>query len=314
MIRIRSVVYQYIVKDAPARIPKPVIIPANNLSKLTNMDFSVFIQETATIESIRAIGLQGLLSSLESRKELMTHKDIFRIVTGLCRLDVIHNNGILQLLLECFDARMRSLMAHEIALMAVELSACTRRLGETSYTHAKKSVIMVLEFLVDQFKKKIDAASPRDLAYMLSAVADMGLTDAELIEVVGNSASMQIGLFHGPDLADLWIALDVLGAHHQRFFASSVPHLTNRISLFHDKQIIPLVGVVSRAFLRDIADVSQITRSRLIERLVTELETRPLHDITQGWQNFEGSLKNLGIEEKVPRAIRFYRKISASLI
>lgn len=314
MLRFRSAIYQYIVKDAPTRILKPVIIPAHNLSKLTNMDFSVYIQETATIESIRAIGLQGLLSSLESRKELMTHKDIFRIMTGLCRLDVIHNSGILQLLLECFDARMRSLMAHEIALMAVELSACTRRLGKTSHTDAKKSVIMVLEFLVDQFKNKIDAASPRDLAYMLSAVADMGLTDAELIEVVGNSASVQIGLFHGPDLADLLIALDVLEVHHHRFFASSVPHLTNRISLLHDKQIITLVGVLSRAFLRDIAGVSQITRSRLIERLVTELETRPLQDITHGWHNFEGSLKSLGIEGRVPRVIRFYRKNVASLI
>lgn len=309
MMLLRCALRHKTINEGQLRVRKPVIIPIDNLSKLTNRDFSMFIYESASIESMRAIGLSSLVATIESRKDLMTHKDVFRLMTGLCRLDVIHNRGILASLFQCFDARMHQLMAHDIAILAVELSSCTRRIGNAG---SKESILMILDFLVDEFKRKIDAASPRDLAYMVSAVADMGLLDGELMEMVGISASIQMGLFQGPDLADLLLGFAVLGAKHSRLLIAAVPHLTTRMTLLYDHQILGLVRCSSSYILFEFPSECGGEKMRFIDRLVYQLETRAFDSKNEGWQVFEESLTSLGVTDRVPRFLQRVRRRTTS--
>jgi len=290
-----------------------MIIPLVNLLKLTNRDFSLFIHESASIESIRAIGLHGLIASIDSRKELMTHKDIFRIMTGLCRLDVIHNKGVLQTILQSFDERMRPLMAHELALMAVELSACTRRLGKNNCEETKISVLGIVDFIVDEFKRKIDSASPFDLANIVSCVADLGVCDPALMQMVAMSATLQVGLFKGPELADLLLGFCMLGIRVSGLFTCAIPQLTARMSLLHDQQLIRIVSIVAAHVKSGSDPLGGDAIVNFSEKVVHELESRSLQQVSDGWEGFQDSIRVLDVETRVPRTLRLVERKSKLL-
>ena len=251
----------------------PTIIRAEKLDKLSNRDFSVFISSTASIESIRAVGLDGLVHALTSRSPLLTHKDASRIVTGLSRLDVAANQDLIEILgrIATDSARIKQFQAHEIASMCVELSACFRRTGSGS--HFRPVLTRVVDLLSAEFSRKIFAASPVDLACMASAVADAGMIDSGLMERVALAATIQIAQFRGPELADLVLAFATLGFRSSVLLEAAFKQLSTRIHALYTPQLLQL-GFVIKRFRLGENDLNQF-----ITKWTAEIESRDLSEI-----------------------------------
>lgn len=251
----------------------PTIIRAEKLEKLSNRDFSVFLSSTASIESIRAVGLDGLMHALTSRSPLLTHKDACRIVTGLSRLDVAANQDVIEILgrIATDSARIKQFQAHEIASMCVELSACFRRTGSES--RFKPVLTHVVDLLSAEFLRKIFAASPVDLACMASAVADAGLVDSGLMERIALAATIQIAQFRGPELADLVLAFATLGFKSEVLLEAALKQLVTRIHALYTPQLLQL-GFVLKRF-----DLEEHELTPFIPKWTAEIECRDLTEI-----------------------------------
>lgn len=315
MLRVNSRVLlgKYISRPDPLAVSKQVlpspsirvkpltIIPLDRISNLPNRELSIFIRESASIESLRAIGLIGLLDLLTARSSLFTARELYRIIVGLCRLDVIHNTGVLPLLSRCImDERKKSLLAHEIGHICVELSACTRRLAETKN---KNHVVSLLSVLADEFIRKIEAASPIDLSYMTSALVDIGICDDDIFSSIAQYATIQIGLFNGPELADILLGFAVTGLKPDKLIQAAIPQLITRMPLLMDVQLLQLGFTACRFIKKD---------EIFIDRYVTVLEDpkRSFSNISRHvWTDFAVSVNKLEIEDRLLRIIKIMRDV-----
>ena len=277
------------------------IIPLDRMSNLPNRELSIFIRDSASIESLRAIGLPGLLDLLTARSPFLTARELYRITVGLSRLDVIHNTGLLPLLSRCIlDERKNSFLAHEIAHICVELAACTRRLDETKN---RDTLLPLLSGLADEFGRKIEAASPSDLSHITSALVDVGISDPDLFASISQYATIQMGMFTGPELADLLLGFAVSGLKSDRLIRAAAPQLITRMPLLIDVQLLQL-GFTACRFIDQIGD-------SFIDRYVAVLEDpkRSFSDVPRDvWIDFASSVERLGIEQRLPRTAAIMRR------
>ena len=290
---------KYVIKRDPYRAGQSMqasIIPAENVMKLTNRDLSVYIAETATVESMRALGLPNLISHIKQRQPLMTPKDLFRITTGLARMDVIHNTGLMETLIPACSDKKRLFLVHELSGIAVDVSACTRRMSDTLKPENRQNTVSFISLLANEFKVKLEAASPTDLAHMAVALADSGISDPELMTSIASSAEIQIAMFKGPELADLILAFATLGLKSESFLARGIPQLITRMPFLFDQQLLQL----SFSICRLLADVSD-SKHKLIDRYVQELESRSFSEPNLGWSDFVVSAKQLNLLERLPK-------------
>jgi hypothetical protein len=288
---------KYVIKRGTSRGVVPVI-DHEKLGRLPNREFSLFVAESASIESLRHLGLNGLVQSIESRSPFLTSREIFRIVLGLCRLDVVHNDGILELLTKCIsDERLSQFLCHELSFMAVEIAAGTRRLAvsDGKQITARKTV----KVISGEFIRKISAASTIDLSHMSTAVADLGIVNEELMTGIAKQASIQIALFKGPDLADLLAAFGVLGFKCDQFLNAAIPHLIRRMPLLYDVQLLQLGSTASRIIDSVDPEVKQQFLERYVE-IVNDKSRLYLDIPTFTRDDFVVSAKQLGIADRIP--------------
>lgn len=312
MIRACTRLGKYVsVRDPLVVLPRnrPMIISPEKLAILTNRDLSIFIQDTASIESLRAIGLENLVACIESRKNFLTSKELFRMVLGFCRTDTFPNKRLLNCLLGgiTHPDKVKQFLAHELALMSVEMAACHRRAGPNS----QESITTILAAFTDEFKRKIEAASPTDLTFMSTALCDMGLRDDECMSLIAQYATIQVSMFKGPDLADLLLAFAVAGFRSQEFLRSAFPHLTTRLSLLHDVQLLQVAFTACR-FLPDIPeDIQQRFHKKYLS--VVNAENRTFLDIPfNTWKDFGSSLDRLNVnKEEIPKVWSQFKTFSS---
>jgi hypothetical protein len=230
------------VRAEKVRNPLAPVIAAEKLANLPNREFSILMAESASIDSVRALGLSGLLHAIDSRKHFLTSREVFRITSGLCRLNVVNNQGVIPLITACLsDGRLEQLFAHEIAFMAVQIAACARRLEISGLK--REEARKFVEALSDQFVGKLDAASVFDLANMVTAAVDLQVGTDKQMNKIADKCILQIALFKGPDLADILSACSIMGFVHAELFQASVPHLITRMPLLHDVQLLQLLSV-----------------------------------------------------------------------
>ena len=298
---------RYVAKQDPrqsrvdvARAP-PLMITGDKLANVPNREFSVFIAESATIESLRALGLEGITKAIESRKFFLTPKELVRIVSGLCRLNVIYNNGLVALLGSCLcDERLHQLLAHELAFIAVEVTACARRIGLDQGSEKRLAARSLVSVLGNEFSKKINAASTVDLSHMTTAVADFGIVDVDLMTRISQCATIQVSLFKGPELADLVLGFALLGFKSDEFLHVAIPRLMNRMPLLDDIQLLQLGFTVCK--------LSASRDSGFIKRYIEVLTdgTRKFSNISREViEDFELSITALEIEKAaLPSSLR----------
>lgn len=256
-------------RDPKLRVLNAPVIAADKLSNLPNREFSIFLAEAASIYSVRSLGLSGLLHAIESRKNFLTSKEVFRITAGLCRLSVINNQGVIPLILACLsDGRMDQLLAHELAYMAVQTAACTRR-ADVSEQKRQEARVFVQQ-LSYHFQSKIEAASFVDLANMSTGVSDLELKDEVLFDKIAEKSIIQIGLFKGPDLADILMSFAWSGVHHARLVSTALPHLMKRMPVVADVQLLQLATVYV-----SFSDLIETELSgRFMDRYIAELSDK----------------------------------------
>ena len=286
-----------------------MIIPPEKLVSLTNRDLSIFIQDSASVESLRAIGLENLIACIEGRKNFLTSKELFRMILGFCRTDTFLNKRLLACLLECITDpdKINQFLVHELALMSVEIAACHRRAGSSS----RESITIVLAAFTEEFKRKIEAASPTDLTFMSTALCDIGLRDDECMSLIAQYATIQVNMFKGPDLADLLLSFAVAGFKSSELLRSAFPHLTIRLALLHDVQLLQVAFTACR-FLPDLpVEIQQRFKRKYVS--VLNAENRTLLDIpVNTWKDFGSSLERLDInKEEIPKVWSQFIKFSA---
>ena len=271
------------------------VIVGANLAKLTNRDFSLFLSTTATIDSVRAIGLTELVEAISLRSPLLTHRDLFRIMTGLARMDVVLNPQLMNVLVSSCTDRAAQFMAHEISTVVVEVAACHRRVGVAD-SGTRDSIHRLLSILTDEFGRKIDAASPMDLANVVVGLSDVGVVDPELYREVAEVATVQIAQFRGPELCDLLLGFASLGVHCGELLDVAFPQLTVKMHRLHTHQLLQLAFVVARAAVNGIR-----LSDPFVTRFCSELESRQLTDISHEWNDFAVSVTKCGLLERLPR-------------
>jgi hypothetical protein len=274
---------------------QPAIIPTDKLARLSNYDYSKFIAESASLDTLRAIGLDNLVDDMSRRTALFTHKDVFRITGKLSSLNVLCSNPkLFGLIADCImdDGRINQFQVHEIATMCIEMSSNLRR---TPAPGIRIEAVNLVARLADSFKRKIGAASHIDLTNMTVAMADLGIVDADLLQGIETAASLQIGLFKGPDLSDMLLSFCVLGYKPDILLEKAIKRLGERMRNLYTPQLLHTAFVLARF---------DITHNKhLIDSLCEELESRNDVDlITHEWKDFDVSRSKLGISEsQIPK-------------
>lgn len=254
------------IPSAVATVKRPLVaIPPENFVKLPNREMSIYIAKSASLDSLRILGVDVLANTIHERHVFMTHKDVFRIVMGLTRLDVVANRSIMDAITIAIREHIRQFGAHELAGMAVELSACKRRIQEVDTTQ-------LVSELVTGFSMKLSAAAPPDLANIAIACVDTGLVDAVLFGKLADSAVLQMGLFRGPELCDILLAFASLGVVHEDLLARSLPVLCKQLAKLVPPQLVD-VGFICLRFGGVGIDVAPLVQAwtAQIESRVSEL-------------------------------------------
>ncbi len=265
--------------------------------KLPNREMSFFILKTASIESLRALGVDVIASTIAQRYVFMTHKDVFRIVTGLAKLDVVANESIMEALALAIKEHSRQFGAHELAGMAVELAASHRRLGNDIAS-------TVIFQITTEFARKIPAASPHDLASVAIACADSGISDPTLFGKMAESAVRQMALFHGSALCDFLLAYACLGLVHPGLMQVGIPALAEFLPSLPSQQLVDVGFIFTR--------MATMIESELVSRWCQCLEMRADKDLglltPSRLAGLAIALETLRVDlTAVPRTARIFR-------
>jgi hypothetical protein len=131
--------------------------------------------------------------------------------------------------------------------------------------------------------------------------------------MVAMSASLQVGLFKGPELADLLLGFCMLGIRVSGLFTCAIPQLTARMSLLHDQQLIRIVSIVAAHVKSGSDPLGGDAIVNFSEKVVHELESRSLQQVSDGWEGFQDSIRVLDVETRVPRTLRLVERKSKLL-
>ena len=277
------------------------IMSADNFRKLSNRDLSLYINgPLATIESLRAISLPVLVNEINTRREFLTHKDIFRLVSGLANKNVILNESLLSVLHEAIKIHSTQFGAHELSNMIVELAACVRRLGDEG-----PKIFPLLSTLCDEFGRKIFAATAVDLSYVIIGVADCGFAcDPTLIEKITLASLIQIGTFRGPELCDLLSGLSIMGIKNDDLLCAAYEQIAQRMHNLLTPQIVDLLFVVARFGYPDSLPFT--VKERLETQICSELDKRNDH-IESKLMDLLISASAIGLMNRLPKTRSFIR-------
>ena len=250
----------------------PSLMSPENFCKLSNRDLSIFIHSaSSSIESLRHISFPVLRKELEVRREFLTQKDIYRIVSGLATKNVIINTDLLSTLQAAAEIHRTQFGAHELSNMIVELAACVRRLCEDG-----SKIYPLLSLLCDEFGRKIFAATVVDLSNVMVGIADCEFRPSpELVEKIALSALIQIGTCRGPELADMLSGFAILGFKNDDLLRASYSHIAGRIHRLWTPQVVDLMFVIARFGYP--ADLPFTIKETLEMSICKELEQRQDH-------------------------------------
>jgi hypothetical protein len=250
----------------------PSLMNPENFRKLSNRDLSLFIYSpSSSIESLRHITLPVLQKELEVRREFLTHKDIYRIVSGLASKNVILNTDILSTLQTAVEIHSTQFGAHELSYMIVELAACVRRLSENGH-----KIFRMLSLFCEEFGRKIFAATVVDLSNVIVGIADCGFQpSADLIERIALSVLIQIGTCRGPELTDLLSGFALMGVKNDDLLRASYSHIADRIHRLWTPQIVDLLFVMARFGYP--SDLPVTIKEKLEASVCEQLEQRQDH-------------------------------------
>ena len=272
------------------------IMSAENFRKLSNRDLSLYISgPLASIESLRTISLPVLVDEIYTRREFLTHKDIFRLVSGLANKNVILNEKLLSVLHEAIKIHSSQFGAHELSNMIVELAACVRRLEREG-----AKIFPLLASLCDEFGRKIFAATAVDLSHVMMGVADSGFAcDSKLVEQIALSSIIQMGTFRGPELCDLLSGFAIMGIKNEDLLAAAYDHICERIHKLLTPQLVDLLFVMARFGFPD--DMPYSVKERLETQMCFELEKRTDH-LDFKLLDFLISATSTGIIHRIPKS------------
>jgi hypothetical protein len=220
-----------------------IVMSAENFRKLSNRDLSLYINgPLCNIESLRNISLDVLVNEIRLRHELLTHKDIYRLVSGLARKNVVLNDSLLEALRVSVMTHLPQFGAHELSNMIVEMTACVRRLGADG-----GKIFALIAPMCEEFERKIFAATVIDLSNVTMGIADSGVSYSHtLLEKIGLSALIQMGTFKGPELCDLLSALSILGVGNDDLMCETLSHISGKIHRLWTPQLVDLMVVLVR--------------------------------------------------------------------
>jgi len=221
----------------------PQTIPIENFIKLSNRDLATYISKIAKLEDIRSIGISSLVSSIESRKEFFTHKEIFKIFVGFSNMNVLVTPALLSVLNDGIQIHRSEFAAHEISIILVELSAC---IHGNVFTGLETVAAKIFSSLLAEFESKIFAANPYDLANVMASISNTTvLFPASLMEKIALSATIQMGMFRGPELADLLTSFALLNVHSEILLNAALPHMSDRMHRLWLPQLADLMFVIA---------------------------------------------------------------------
>ena len=131
------------------------------------------------------------------------------------------------------------------------------------------------------------------------AVADLELKDEALFEKIAEKCIIQIGLFKGPDLADILMSFALSGVHHAGLVSTALPHLMKRMPVLADVQLLQLATVYV-----SFSDVIEPELSgRFMDRYIAELcdKNRTFSEIPREILNqFSQAVDALNLKSRLP--------------